>query len=437
MFNEQDIRPIPKYIMAKIKYAYFHTYDRYAKHTVFYSYISKIKKELALIVVAVRKKKGNELCMKQVVVHSVHSTKCFIKDIAFFNIAGYVVGWYEEGLSRYPKWYADGEWGYHDEKYFNVPASILNRDYIKKFKQYKYSCAELCNSYNLMKYLRIYEQHPQVEYLMKLGLDNFAFSKQIIQKLEKDKKFRKWIYQNSMELSHCRYITTALYAYKNNKSVDYSEKYISLTKSFIKNSSYNHINYLFNGNIKQFYDYIISNNINTYSYLDYLKACENLHLDMTKDRNKIPHNFAHWHNIRIDQYNSAKIKKDMEKRLEFYKQFANIAEKYTSLQRDKNENYAVIIAKSPADLIKEGEVLQHCVGRMNYDQKFVREETLIFFVRNINDINTPFVTLEYSLSNHKILQCYGYADSKPQDEVLEFVNKKWLPYANRKIRKIA
>ena len=158
---------------------------------------------------------------------------------------------------------------------------------------------------------------------------------------------------------------------------------------------------------------------------------------MTKDRNKIPHNFAHWHDIRIDQYNTAKIKKDEEERLEFYKQFANIAEKYISLQSDKNENYAVIIAKSPADLIKEGEILHHCVGRMNYDQKFAREESLIFFVRNINDINTPFVTLEYSLSNHKILQCYGYADSKPQDEVLEFVNKKWLPYANRKIRKIA
>jgi hypothetical protein len=47
------------------------------------------------------------------------------------------------------------------------------------------------------------------------------------------------------------------------------------------------------------------------------------------------------------------------------------------------------------------------------------------------------VTVEYSLTTRKILQCYGDKDSKPKDEVLEFVNKKWLPYANRKLKKIA
>ena len=97
----------------------------------------------------------------------------------------------------------------------------------------------------------------------------------------------------------------------------------------------------------------------------------------------------------------------------------------------------IIIAKSPADLIKEGEILHHCVGRMGYDQKFAREETLIFFVRNKDAIETPFVTLEYSLKNHKILQCYADNDTKPTEQVLEFVNNKWLPYANKKIRKIA
>jgi hypothetical protein len=74
---------------------------------------------------------------------------------------------------------------------------------------------------------------------------------------------------------------------------------------------------------------------------------------------------------------------------------------------------------------------------MNYDQKFIREESLIFFVRNADMPDVPFVTVEYSLTIRKILQCYGDNDSKPKDEVLEFVNKKWLPYANRKLKKIA
>ena len=73
---------------------------------------------------------------------------------------------------------------------------------------------------------------------------------------------------------------------------------------------------------------------------------------------------------------------------------------------------------------------------MNYDQKFAREESLIFFIRNISSPDIPFVTVEYSLEKHKILQRYGYHDTKPDTEVLDYVNNIWLPYANRKIRQI-
>ena len=97
----------------------------------------------------------------------------------------------------------------------------------------------------------------------------------------------------------------------------------------------------------------------------------------------------------------------------------------------------VVIAKTPNDLVLEGRALNHCVGKMNYDQKFIREESLIFFIRDKNNIDTPFVTMEYSLKDKKILQCYGDHDSKPDEKVLDFAYKVWLPYANRKIKKIA
>ena len=128
---------------------------------------------------------------------------------------------------------------------------------------------------------------------------------------------------------------------------------------------------------------------------------------------------------------------DEIERKELYKTFKQVAKKYLSLQRELDEDYIVVIAKSPADLIKEGSELNHCVGRMNYDQKFAREESLIFFVRNKHNIDKPFVTMEYSLKSNKTLQCYAEHNSKPQTEVQDFVNKKWLPYANRKIKKVA
>ena len=95
-----------------------------------------------------------------------------------------------------------------------------------------------------------------------------------------------------------------------------------------------------------------------------------------------------------------------------------------------------IIAHSPADLIREGEALHHCVGRMNYDRRFIREESLIFFVRKTKTPDVPLVTIEYSLKTHRILQCYGEHNHVPGEEVLHYVNKVWLPYANKAIKKL-
>ena len=146
--------------------------------------------------------------------------------------------------------------------------------------------------------------------------------------------------------------------------------------------------------------------------------------------------FQKWHDIRIDQYNTKRALDKKQEKAKLYSSFKNIAFKYVSLEREKEENFIVIIAKSPKDLIREGNILDHCVGSMNYEQKFIKEESLIFFVRNKNNATKPFVTLEYSLSKHKVLQCYGYKDSRPEQQVLDFVNKKWLPYANRKLKKL-
>ena len=74
---------------------------------------------------------------------------------------------------------------------------------------------------------------------------------------------------------------------------------------------------------------------------------------------------------------------------------------------------------------------------MNYDQKFIKEESFIFFVRNKDNPDVPLVTLEYSVKNKKILQCYGDHDTKPSESILHYVNKIWLPYARKTIKQIA
>lgn len=128
--------------------------------------------------------------------------------------------------------------------------------------------------------------------------------------------------------------------------------------------------------------------------------------------------------------------RDEQERKEFYNKFLAVATKYLQLEYDKKSVYMAIIPQKPSDLIREGELLHHCVGRMGYDQKFIREETLIFFIRTKEKPDVPFVTVEYSLKDRKILQCYGDHDSKPDENVINFVNKVWLPYARKQTKKL-
>ena len=134
-------------------------------------------------------------------------------------------------------------------------------------------------------------------------------------------------------------------------------------------------------------------------------------------------------------YQQEKAKKEKEK---LVSDFLIAAENYLPLAGfNKDKHYAIFIAQSPAELVKEGNALSHCVGHNGYDKKMAKQESLIFFVRKIEELDKPFVTLEYSLKSKKVLQCYAYKNTKPEEKVLEFVNKKWLPYANKQLKKIA
>lgn len=432
-----NIKSIPKYIIKKIK-----NKDKNAFRDVrFYCYLTTIKKELAKITVACKYYEGQWFC-KQVAVHIMNSKDCFVKDLNY-SLMGFYVNWYDKNITKGKNGY-DGTWKKAEYGYFDPDAIIVNKKYALKFEKYKYSVADKYPYPDLLKYLEIYEEFPEVEYLMKMGLYHLATKKTLLKKLKKDKLFRKWISKNAdilkNEYGDYPYFSTTiiLYAYKNHISLFEAQEENRQIKEMQDDYTFknNLKNLIKNDEILEFMKYLNKQNTNVQSYNDYISACKYLKLDLTLPKNKFPHDFKKWHDIRIDEYHSAKADADEKERKKFYQKFAEIAEKYLPLQRG-GENYVAIIAKSPKDLMFEGEKLNHCVGRMNYDQKFVREESLIFFIRNKEEPDIPFVTVEYSLENHKVLQCYGKSDTKPEEKVLNFVNKIWLPYANRKLKKIA
>lgn len=439
----EKIKPIPKKIISAIK-KFETTVDG---HTRYYSYLTENDKELVKVTVAVKHYQG-KLYYKQCAVHGLHSDKCFVKDMLFTMMGGYSVGWYDMGITKEPKYYEDGKWYEAEDKYFNVFSSLLNLDFLAKYDEYKYSAYDLYKGDDIIEYLRLYEEYPQTEYLVKFGLSYYVKNKQLLKHMGKDKTFQKWILNNHSALKgNYYYVSTIIKAYKENKPLAEVQAYEEKVKKINADRYLKPIRDLFGKDIGKYIDYIEKQGISHRLYLDYLTACNYLELDMTENKNRIPHDFMHWHDVRVEEYKTVKAfrdeearkikaEKDAKERAELYENFSKVAEKYARLSKEDGA-YVIVLAKSPAELVNEGAILKHCVGHMGYDKKFAREESLIFFVRTVENPDEPFVTVEYSLKSKKVLQCYAKGNTKPDAEVTTYINSIWTPYVNKTLKKIA
>ena len=407
--TEKDIKPIPKYIMNEIYKRDLKIYPWQEATVRFYAYLTIWKKELVKVTVAVTKQK-KQWCCKQVAVHGVHSDKCLVRDMEYNYLGyGYRVGWFAEELQSVQKRF---------EKYYDPYAPLINRGVIAKSPEYKYSAYRHYTGRDIISYLRIYERFPQTEYMLKNGLCAYAENITLLKKFGKDKKFCKWFIRHRKELA-----------------LPYGNTYNVTT--FEREARFNPIRQLFPGwKLKAYFDYIEKQTISDSLYLDYLNACNYLGVDISQKQNLFPSDFRRAHDIRIRQYSERKAIDEANKQQELMQKVTEVTEKYLPLQHNKRSAFICVIAKSPADLIHEGEMLHHCVGRMNYDIRIAKEESLIFFVRAKDRPEKPFVTLEFSLKTHKVLQCYANHNTKPSDEVLHYVNKVWLPYANKHLKEI-
>ena len=460
--NIEKIKPIPKTIEKKIRALDQQWYDQ-VSHVRFFSYLVIQKGELVKITVAVRSHKKSWY-FKQVAVHGLHSEKCYVKDMEYsYYGSGFCVGWYAEGLQNYRRSYETEGWDKADAKYYDPFAPVVNLNVIDKFPAFKYSAYKLFRGSDILSYLRLYEQYPQEEYLLKLRLGRYWNSKTILQRAAKDKAFCKWLARNREKLSGERfyYVSTVMKAYTTGKELDeiqnfeqkkkmlYHDEYMKVIRKYFKAKD-----------LPKLFAYTEKQQISLSLYRDYMTACDYLKLDMTEEKNLLPHDFKLWHDRRIEEYRILKAadearaeqeraermaqieaernEKDLARAIqhnERYFNFVRIAEKYRSLQQTHGA-FVIILASEPADLVREGIALHHCVGHMNYDEKFANEQSLIFFLRKADAPDVPFFTMEYSIRQKKILQCYGNKNTSPNDEITNYLNKIWLPYANKTIQKI-
>lgn len=157
---------------------------------------------------------------------------------------------------------------------------------------------------------------------------------------------------------------------------------------------------------------------------DYLKIAQQM-----KEANdgvkfdRFPKNIQKAHNIVMQ--NSTIISKPRPE------EFAAAVAKQTFLNDEKDDDYIFMVPRNEMDLMNEGNALHHCVA--SYRDRIIDMGTKVVFMRKKDDMETPFVTIEYE-DGLAVQVREMYNVDVTDADVLAAVDR-WLARAERREKK--
>lgn len=403
----------------------------------FISYIDVKNNRLSLRTFAF-KKKGDKHLVTEVMRETLN--KKSVKNIYFVHIGGYIPVYEKKDKTtsnygyRYVMFNNDDfdKWYKVPQNEFNMTSRIINLEALADTK-YKYCgyTSEWNEKGSFMAHLKKFSADPKVELLGKLGFNNPT--QRLISKCEKDKQFVRFLYDNS---SSARFhsVNVLIEAYKRGttdfKSVEKElsdKRYITrqinnpyFTKSKISRTAA--------------IEFITKNHIYPKTYGDYIEAISELGLDLTDTKNTFPKDFKRMHDLRIDEYDVLKMKKDKEKNKKLWQDFETVSNK-NDKYRWECESYVVIMPHTIEDLRKEGKALNHCVGKMGYEKKVIDGRSLIGFFRAKDNPDKAFITVELDGKTASIKQAHTKGNGTPKANEQVFI-EQWASFVKEQMKSL-
>lgn len=167
-------------------------------------------------------------------------------------------------------------------------------------------------------------------------------------------------------------------------------------------------------------------------YRDYLDMSLALKVDLSHKSVRFPANCLEAHDQILPRFNQ--IKHEAEDVL-FTERVKPLYAKLSITEFDK-DGFCIVLPHLRSDLITEGQSLNHCVGTQGYFERHIAGTRMIFFVRQIEEPEKPFFTLEVDMSNYRIVQLYGFGDCSAPKEVRrfaeDFVKRLSVPAASQR-----
>ncbi|PJI10230.1 MULTISPECIES: PcfJ domain-containing protein [Clostridium] len=327
---------------------------------------------------------------------------------------------------------------------------VLNNT-IWKYSEIKhFATVEPGYTFPVYSYLGLYTKYPFIEQLMKLNLihlvkdilgsyysygrccqgenDVFNFNGKNIKNILKiDRKFLSLLQKLNAGISELKVIEEVFKRkinitneeifyiadkfYREKDIFDFATKYSITIHRIIKYISSQMLNY----------DEHSKENDIFSDWEDYLNNCTLLKYDIKSDSVIFPRNLKQKHD---DIYKLIKNNKR-----ELYDKA--IKEMYNELLEKFKWNfgeYIIFPPKNAAELVKEGNTLDHCVAT-NYMSLMARRKTVILFLRKEDKIDMPFYTVE--VKDNEVKQCRGKGNCGMTNEVKKFIEE----FKDKKLRK--
>lgn len=162
--------------------------------------------------------------------------------------------------------------------------------------------------------------------------------------------------------------------------------------------------------------YLIKQGAEIDIYNDYIKDCQKLHYDLSKDIIAFPPHLTEAHDRAASAVAAVEAEKLAKKNAELQKEYEKSRKKRKVLEFESGE-YFIRLPENSAEIIKEGLILGHCVA--GYAERHLKGKLSIMFLRKKSEPEKPFYTIEVS-TEYRIVQCRGYKNNlagnpKPQE----------------------
>lgn len=403
------------------------------------------KREVRVFHVAVRL--NREFCpvVKVVATYDPRTNKVQFRDMGYHQLGGWIVYWdrkdYENKSIR--AWICPsglGDWFDHPCKWGDGlkfpwhetvnPSALEGTRY--QWCQYRDGLGT-----GLCDWLQLYREEPHIENLAKMGL--YDFITPFATKALKDKRVFRWVLEHADELKKRCSVKAAVWAAKNGKTLADGNRHFELVESMKHAFGWHGRPDGIRFDYERVAKLLKKWHVHVEDYGRYLCECERAGLDLRNEGTLYPPTkggrdafVARTEALEREGDRIERNARRREARLhakeerERQERLANLAKERApeieafqkSLDRTKTLRgcgYKLVLAKTQAELLKEGKRMHNCVGCGTYGEGIVLGNTLILTMQG-RDEKARFC-VEIDRKSWKVRQCYGRHNSAASDEV--------------------